>query len=287
MRKADSKLLLIINPNAGNGRVLDAEAEVQEIFNNAGYRVERRYTEGLKHATQLSAEEGANYDLLVCCGGDGTLSEVANGLMAIPQENRPDLGYLPAGTTNDVARSLSISMNIKEAALDIINGKRQPFDIGQFNDRYFVYVASFGAFTATSYSTPQSLKNVLGHLAYILEGIKDLRSIKPYPLSIETDERQLNEEFIFGAVSNSRSIAGLLSLDEELVSFDDGLFEVLLVRPPSDARALMSIINALRTRNYSGPWVSLLQTRSIRFISEEALDWSLDGEHVAGGVKAR
>lgn len=275
------KVLLVINPNAGNGRAGAAEEKIERLFQLHGYQTDVRHTRSPDDARKMAAIHGSSCDLVVCCGGDGTLSEVANGLLDVALRKRPAIGYLPAGTTNDVARSLGISMDIEEATESILRGKRRVLDIGRFNNRYFVYIASFGAFTATSYSTPQSLKKAWGHLAYVLEGIKDLASIKPLPLTVQSAEKQYDEPFIFGAVCNSTSIAGLLTLDSRLVSFNDGLFEVLLIRPPTDARALVSIITALQTQDYDGPWVLLYQTRAVQIVSNEPIDWSLDGEQVA------
>ena len=224
------KLLFIVNPRAGKTKSSAPLFDAVAALSRAGYLVRVFVTEAGGDASRVAADWGPDYDVVVCAGGDGTLNETISGLMTLPQ--RPLLGYLPNGSTNDFAASLHLSSDPRLAALDIAGGSPHPLDIGRHNDRYFAYVASFGAFTRSSYSASQAAKNALGHFAYILEGLSDLDSLRPYRCAIEADGERFEGEFIFGAVCNSTSLGGLVKLDASRVAMDDGAFELLLLRMP-------------------------------------------------------
>ena len=218
---------------------------------------------------------------MACIGGDGTLSEVVSGLMQVP--NPPPLGYIPMGTTNDVASTLGLPKNATDAALRIVTGTPTAFDVGSFGDQsFFTYVAAFGAFTAVSYETPQNEKQALGHLAYVLEAIGRLNSIDHYRAHVEYDGGTVDGDFIFGGVSNSTSVAGMVRLRKDLVSLGDGLFETLLIRCPQQFGDLSRIISGVLNQNYDNENVILVQSKTLRFTFEEPVAWTRDGE--AGGV---
>lgn len=244
------KLLFIVNPRAGKTKsrapLFDAAAE----FSRAGYLVNIFVTEAGGQARDMAARCGGDYDLIVCAGGDGTLNETLSGVMQLPQ--RPPLGYLPCGSTNDFAASLHLPTAMDEAARAAVCGAPYPLDVGRHNDRYFAYVASFGAFTRSSYSATQAAKNALGHFAYILEGLGDLDSLRPYRCAVEADGEHFEGEFIFGAVCNSTSLGGLVKLDPACVRMDDGMFELLLLRMPKSALDLQNLINVM-TRSTTTP----------------------------------
>ncbi|MBE7059358.1 MAG: diacylglycerol kinase family lipid kinase [Ruminococcaceae bacterium] len=280
------KLLLIINPTAGKLTVKNALFDITKIFCDDGYLVTTRLTSMRGEATSFAFEavSSKDYDLIVCCGGDGTLNETIDGVMKAGSDI--PVGYIPAGSTNDFASSLGISTELSEAAEEITACEgAKPLDVGIFNKtRSFTYIASFGAFTATSYSVPQNVKNALGHFAYVLGGIKDVASIRPYHMEISSDEHKLSGDYIFGAVSNSTSIGGLIKLDRDNMSFDDGKFEVLLVKQPENAVHLHKILYGLASADFSDTEVfEFFKTEKIHFSMEEAVDWSLDGEHANGG----
>ena len=216
-------------------------------------------------------------DLVVCCGGDGTFNETAAGIL----ETGVDLpvGYIPAGSTNDFANSLKLPHTILKAAKNIVEGKVHKVDMGTFNGRQFTYVASFGAFTRTSYATPQSVKNVLGHAAYLLGGIQEVARIKPLHLRFElADGKVVEDDFIFGAVSNSTSVAGILTLSDKYVDMADGQLELLLIRPPKDLLELTSCITALQKKHYDHRMITFLSTKGVKITAPEDMDWTLDGE---------
>ena len=210
-------------------------------------------------------------------GGDGTLNETLSGLMQL--EQRPLLGYLPCGSTNDFAASLRLPTATDEAARAAVCGAPYPLDVGRHNDRYFAYVASFGAFTRSSYSATQAAKNALGHFAYILEGLGDLDSLRPYRCAVEADGERFEGEFIFGAVCNSTSLGGLVKLDPACVRMDDGMFELLLLRMPKTALDLQNLINVMTRMQYDYPGVILRHVRHVTVTTDEELPWSLDGEY--------
>ena len=271
------KLLFIVNPRAGKTKsrapLFDAVAQ----FSKAGYLVRVFVTEAGGQARDIAAQWGGEYDEVVCAGGDGTLNETLSGLMEL--EERPVLGYLPCGSTNDFAASLRLRPQLADAAADAVCGKPCPLDVGRHNGRYFAYVASFGAFTRSSYSATQAVKNALGHFAYILEGLGDLDSLRPYRCAVEADGQRYEGEFIFGAVCNSTSLGGLVKLDPARVRMDDGKFELLLLRMPKTALDLQNLITAMTRMQYDYPGVILRHVQRVTVTTEENLPWSLDGEY--------
>ena len=290
------KLLFIVNPRAGRTKSTAPLFDAVARFSQVGYLVRVFVTCTRGDATQAVAECGAEYDLVVCAGGDGTFNETVSGLMAIPAEQRPPVGYLPCGSTNDFASSLHLPSNPSMAAAAVACGRCHPLDVGMLNDRVFTYVASFGAFTRASYSTPQSAKNILGHLAYILEGVHSLDSLRPYHCLISADGESLEGDFIFGAVCNSTSLGGLVKLDPHQVQMDDGSLELILLRMPKNVFELNQLITGLNRMEYSTPGILFRHIRSAQLTTDAQLPWSLDGEYypshasvdircVSGGIR--
>ena len=277
-----SKLLFIINPRAGKGQIKHHLLDVLDIFIKGGYEVQVAVTQKPLDASELAFRYGSEMDLIVCCGGDGTLSETITGLMKL--KNPPRLGYIPAGSTNDFASSLKISDHAKKAAQDVIEGEMYTIDIGSFcEEKYFVYVAAFGAFTEVSYMTPQSTKNLLGHQAYMLEGVKSLKTLKSYSMKVESDDIQLEGEFIFGMITNTLSVGGFKGLVTQDVALNDGEFEVLLICTPKTPLEWSNIVSYMFLKEEQNEYVHKFKTKSLRLISENPVDWVLDGEF--GGSK--
>lgn len=282
----DKKLLFIVNPRAGRSKSRAPLYDAACVYASAGYWISIRNTRRRGDAAALAERYGASVDLVVCHGGDGTLNETVNGLMRIPEELRPPVSYLPGGSTNDFAASLNISADNAVAAQSAMRMLPRQLDVGRFNERCFVYVASFGAFTRTSYSVPQDVKNVFGHFAYILEGVRDLDSLRPYRMKLTADGEVFDGEYLFGAVSNSTSIAGMMKLLPEDVSFDDGRFELLLVPVPKTAAQLQSLTRGLLYQEYEGAEGLIFRhVRHVTAESEENTPWTLDGEFVPGAPR--
>ena len=274
-------LLLIMNPTAGQRRAARFLAEIVALFSSYGYENIVYMTASRGDGTRIAAENAHRADLVVCVGGDGTLNEVIAGIRKSGAD--VPIGYIPAGSTNDFAASLSLSTNVIQAARDIMEGAPQPLDIGSFNGRLFSYVASFGAFTEASYSTPQSVKNALGHLAYVLEGMKELANLHPVHLRVESDRRVYEGNYLYGAVSNATSIGGILTMDPTQVDMNDGLFEVTLIHNPQDLFDLSEIVHALATRQYGETrLIEFFTGSSMRITTEEEVPWTLDGEYDQG-----
>ncbi len=274
-------LLLIVNPKAGKRRSRSYFFDVISVFSEAGYLVSLRQTRGPGDAQRIAREEGGSYDLVVCCGGDGTLNQTVNGLLEL--ETPPAVGYIAGGSTNDFAASLRLPADPVATAEQIVKSGGRQLDVGLFNDRHFMYVASFGAFTKASYSAPQSTKNELGHLAYIIEGMKDLSNLRLYPARIEADGEVFEGRFLFGAMANSTSLGGVLKIRQDVVVMDDGLFELMLVPEPKSPAVLSDMLRALLLQDYSGSQgVILRHVSRVVVESPEALDWSLDGEGATG-----
>lgn len=272
------KLLFIFNPHAGKGAIRGHLPGVLDTFTKAGYLVTAYPTQSKADATRAAAELGGRFDRVVCCGGDGTLSETIAGLLTL--DPRPVLGYLPAGTTNDFSRNLNLPKTLKEAAHTAVTGPVRKCDVGAFNGKTFIYVAAFGAFTDVSYDTPQEFKNAFGHLAYVLEGVTRLGSIQSYQLEITHDQGTLEGEFIYGMVSNTVSVGGFKGLPANEVKLDDGLFEVVLVKRPKALQELQSIIKVLlQQKAVDGGAVVTFHTARLRVACQEALPWTLDGEY--------
>ncbi|WP_295748633.1 diacylglycerol kinase family protein [uncultured Oscillibacter sp.] len=271
------KLLMIVNPRAGKSKSRGPLFDAAAVLSQAGYLLSVHMTAAPGDAAETARREGGRYDLVVAVGGDGTLNEVASGLVRLRRP--PLLGYLPQGSTNDFAASLRVSGDPAEAAAAIARNVPRQLDVGFWNGRSFLYVASFGAFTRSSYAAPQAAKNALGHFAYILEGMKDLNTLRPYQLRVTAGEERLDGEYLFGAVCNSTSIGGLMKLDPERVVLDDGLFEMLLVPSPKTAADLQSLVHALLNQEYDSQGLIFRHVSSIRLETEEDLPWSLDGEY--------
>lgn len=271
------KLLMIINPKAGRAKSREPLFDACAAFSQAGYLLSVRTTHSPEDAVRIAAEEGAEFDVVVAVGGDGTLNQVVSGLDHL--EHPPLLGYIAQGSTNDFASTLNISKDPVVAAESIIHGEPRNLDVGFWNGRCFVYVASFGAFTRSSYAAPQAAKNALGHFAYILEGMMDLSTLRPYKVRITADGEVLDGEYLFGAVCNSISIGGLMKLSPERVVLDDGKFELLLIPNPKSAADLQNLVKALLNRQYDSEGLVFRHVSSIHLETEDELPWSLDGEY--------
>lgn len=275
------RILLIMNPCSGKKKGSRNLAAIVGIFNGAGYEVTVHMTAAQGDGTLVAERRAKDFDMVVCAGGDGTFNEVVSGV--IRSEADCPIGYIPCGSTNDFANSLGLSKNILQAAVDIVAGQPATYDVGQFGMRHFSYVASFGAFTRTSYATSQNVKNMLGHLAYILGGIKEIRSLRGHQVKLETDDGKVFEDnYLFGAISNSTSVGGILTLDPSLVDMNDGLFELLLVKCPANILDLNECILALTKQNYDSRMLTFCPARQVKITASADMDWTLDGEHESG-----
>ena len=273
------KLLFIVNPKAGQKKREDILVDVINIFNDYGYEVLIKFTRREKHATEIVKALGSQVDMIACMGGDGTLNEVMAGMRSA--RLKKPLGYIPAGSTNDFANSLNLPSDPVEAAKHMVTHKAKYIDIGKFNDRYFVYTASAGIFKKSSYLAQQNIKNLLGHFAYVLEGVKDLTQVKRMKLKIENEDEVIEGEYIFVAICNATSIGGVMTIDEGKVDFADGLFELLLIKYPKDLIELGIIINELTNQIYD-KHIRLLKVSKLKISDSSDIDWSLDGEKEDG-----
>lgn len=284
----EQRVLLMVNPMAGRQKIRNELIYVVDTLTKAGYETIIYTTQGKDATRDLLAEKDSQFDRVICCGGDGTFNEILSATMH--WNKRPILGYIPAGTTNDFAAGLKLPSDIREAAMNIVRGTPHTVDAGLFNTSYFSYVASFGAFTETSYSTPQNFKNALGHLAYILEGIKEIPAFTSYTVCVEADGQIYKDSYIFGAVSNARSVGGILKISDSLVDLNDGVFEVMMIKMPKTLMDLSAIVTSLTSLNplkYDPSMFLFLQTNELKITFEQEMVWSLDGERVSGGKEAR
>lgn len=281
------KLLFIYNAKSGKAQIRKYLADIIDIFIKAGYRVEVYQTQSREDAMEQVEKRGKSFDLIVCSGGDGTLNEVITGLMRSEWygEKRVPIGYIPSGSTNDFANSIILPKNMVSAANVAVNGKRRCVDIGSFNEKNFVYVAAFGAFTEVSYNTSQDLKNILGHQAYIVEGLKQFipTITNTYHIKLLANGKKLEGNFIYGMVSNSNSVGGFKGISGKDVGLDDGLFEVTLVKQPTSPFEFQEILSALLLGKRSR-LVCQFKTSLLKVYSEDKIDWVVDGEF-GGSVK--
>lgn len=270
------KLLFVFNPYSGKAQIKNHLLDIVDTMVKADYEVTIYPTQKAGDAKEKVEVEAGDYDLIVCSGGDGTLDETVTGMMN--REQKIPLGYIPAGSTNDFATSLGIPKDMVKAANVAVNGKAFPCDIGSFNGDFFVYVAAFGLFTEVSYKTSQDLKNVLGHAAYLLEGAKCLHDIPAYRMQVEYDGNVIQDEFIYGMISNSTSVGGFKGMTGKDVLLDDGVFEVTLIKKPRNPIELNEIIASLINLVDDTNMVYSFKTQSVKFTAKQAIPWTLDGE---------
>lgn len=272
------KMLFVYNPNAGKGLLKLQLSDVLDIFVKAGYELTVYPTQSYRDAYRKIVHMEDGYDMVVCSGGDGTLDEVVTGMMKRTKTRRVPIGYIPTGTTNDFASSLHISRDILEAADTTVHGRAFACDVGTFNHDVFVYVAAFGLFTDVSYQTDQKLKNALGHAAYVLEGVKRLSNIPSYHIKVTNKDQVIEDEFMIGMISNSKSVAGFRSITGKDVKFDDGEFEVTLIKKPKNLVELNEIITALLIESFDTKYMYTFKTSELILESKEEIPWTLDGE---------
>lgn len=273
-------MVFIINPFSGKMKLKNAIMDILHMFNEADYNVNVKTTLYRGHAAEIAEKCPDNTDVVVVSGGDGTLNEVITGLLK--SGKKLPVGYIPTGSTNDFAATVGLPSDPRTAAKTIIDGSEHPVDVGLFNDeKYFSYIASFGIFTAASYKTPQNIKNAFGHLAYVMEGVKDITKITSYQVKLKADDMVAEGEYIFGSVTNTTSVGGIVKFNADMVKMNDGLFEIVLVKKPKNINELSQIITGVSTSNFSGPVFEFIKGKNVVLTFENGMDWSIDGEHAA------
>ena len=275
------KMLFVMNPYSGMRRAVRYLTDIISMFNRDGYEVITHMTAGQGDAVEVVRNTAPRVDLVVCCGGDGTFNEAVAGMLEAGLQL--PIGYIPAGSTNDFAASLGLSSDPVEAARQIVEGVPVVYDAGRFGDRYFSYVASFGAFTKASYSTPQSAKNLLGHAAYILEGMQELSQIRKHHVKLTLDDGEvLEDDYVFGAICNSTSVGGIMTLDPSQVDLQDGKFEVLLIRASKNLQEISECLLSLQKQQYNNAVMTFRSASRITVEAEPDMPWTLDGEKEEG-----
>lgn len=276
MEKQFKKALFIVNPHAGKGLIKNHMLSVIDMLTKVGYLVTTYTTQSQGDAVQVMRERDRDYELVVCSGGDGTLDEIVTGMMQSGFKTK--IGYIPAGSTNDFANSLKLPSSMKKAAEIVAADNTFACDVGIFNQDIFVYVAAFGIFTEVSYETPQEMKNMLGHTAYLLEGMKQIQNIKSYHMKVISNDFVIEGDFIYGMITNSYSIGGIKNITGKNVALNDGLFEVTLIKRPNNLIELNQVLAALVSNRVDADCMYSFKTSSIVFESAEEVAWTLDGE---------
>lgn len=276
------KLLLIVNPKAGKRMAQGSLCDIVDLLTRNGYQVTVHVTQSRGDAERQARMAERQFDRVVCCGGDGTLNEMISGV--VQWNTTPECGYIPSGTTNDFASTLGFPKNPKEAAVAAAKGMPFHCDIGQFDERYFVYIAAFGAFTNVAYTTDQQAKNIFGRLAYLFQGAKELSTLQQgHHMRVITDQEIIEDDFIFGGVSNSLSIGGLKNLPMDEIFLDDGWMELLLIRQPKNAAELSELATKLLSQQFDQEMIRFVKVKSVTFSCDHPVAWTLDGED--GGVR--
>ncbi|MDO5540317.1 MAG: YegS/Rv2252/BmrU family lipid kinase [Eubacteriales bacterium] len=270
-------VMYIVNPKSGKGSIRGKLLDIIDIFVKADYNLTIYISQHAGDARAKAGKEAGNVDVIICSGGDGTMDEVISGVM--DSEKKCAVGYIPSGSTNDFANSLKLPKNVITAAQRIVEHNEFLCDIGEFNDDFFVYIAAFGLFTDVSYETPQDMKNVLGHLAYILEGMKKLAAIKTYHLNARIDGEEISGDFLYGMITNSTSVGGFKNITGKHVKLDDGVFEVTLIRAPQNIVELNTIIGALLTQTPDETYMYQVRAKNIEIDFDSEVSWTLDGEY--------
>ncbi len=277
-RETRRRALLIVNAKAGNTRGESMIGPAVTALSEGGWETTAFTTTCRGDATRIAADYGADCDLLVCSGGDGTMNEVIRGLMLLEKEQRPAIGYIPLGSTNDFAAALRLPKT-REQMIDVaINGVEREVDVGCFNGRHYAYLASFGAFTDMSYSTPQEAKNTFGFLAYLGSGMTSLANIRPIPMTVLVDGKLIHEEFAFGAVSNTACVAGVINYRNAAIDLNDGLFEVILIKYPNNPIEIGRIAHSITAGDFDCDLVTHFRCSEIGFSFDDPIPWMLDGE---------
>jgi len=272
------KMLFVINPNSGKAQIKNVLLSILQTFSNAGFEVTVYPTKSSLDAFDYVKDAEGIYDVIVCSGGDGTFNETVAAVMGFSSE-KPPIGYIPSGTTNDFAVSLSIPKDMKKAAEHIVNGAPRKCDIGIFNGRSFNYIAAFGAFTDVAYQTPQNMKNMLGHQAYIIEAVKRLAFLKSYKMKVTYEDGIITDEFMYGMISNTKSVGGMKGLVGKSVKLNDGLFEVTLIKQPKNALDFQQLLSGFLTQSIiDKDMVYSFKTSKLLIESESNIFWTLDGE---------
>ena len=270
-------LLFIYNPHSGKAQIRSNLLDIIDIFVKAGYEVCAYPTQSPGDAVTAVTTRRPGYDLIVCSGGDGTLNEVVCGMMQSTEKT--PIGYIPAGSTNDFARSLKIPSYMIKAAKNIMDGSIFKCDVGELNGENYVYVAAFGIFTDVTYATPQDVKNALGHSAYVLEAIKSLPQVRPCHMKVTWEDGELEDDFIYGMITNSISVGGFEGITGHNVMLDDGYHEVTLIKNPVNPVELSDILMAMAYRRMDSEYIYTFKSRHIRFESDTPVTWTRDGEY--------
>ena len=273
-------LLLIINPRSGINKINDDLMDATAVFGAHGYNMTVMHTTKTGDATDYALAHGSEYDVVVCRGGDGTFCEMMNGIMQL--DKKPDIGYMPAGTTNEIANNLGLPVRSSaKAAQLIVKEQALPFDLATFNGRYFTYVASFGALTECSYATPQNLKNKIGRFAYFYEAAKEIKDIHNIPIRCVVDGVEVEGDYIFGAISNSYTVGKVIQLNRTEICLNDGLYEVLLAKNPGTIKGWAELAKSVLNKKLDNPNITFLKGKHIEIetLDGSPLPWTLDGEY--------
>ncbi len=274
----ENSLLLVYNPVSGKGNIKTFLADIISIYTDGGYCVTVHPTACPLDGYSYIERHGKDYDVVSVCGGDGMLNEAVSAFMSIDEKHRPTLAYLPSGSTNDFAGTVGLPLDLRRAARQVVDGAPFYCDAGMFNNRYFAYVAAFGAFTSVAYDTAQEFKNVFGHLAYVMEGIRRLPTIKPYHIKVSFNDTVIEDDFLFGMVTNSLQVGGIKRVSGTAISLNDGLFEVLLVKKPQNPIEFQNMITAFLMQTFDAKGLISFKTSYVKFECSENLSWTLDGE---------
>lgn len=272
--------LFLFNPHAGKGSIKSGLAKITDILTRAGFLVTVYPTQARNDAYEKIIQMGSSFDRIVVAGGDGMFHEALNAVMKLPR--KVDLGFIPSGTANDFAISNKIPKVVDKAAELAAGENERKIDIGTFNGEYFSYVAAFGAVTDVPYTTDQNAKNAFGFLAYLANAAKymNLQTLfnSAREMEIRTDDKILSGEFLVGCISNSKTIGSLKQFLPNDVALNDGLFEGLFIKKPTNLTEFSNALNVLLVGNLDAQGIITLKSSRFEIEMDKAANWTLDGE---------
>lgn len=273
--------MIIYNPAAGQNKFHKIMPEVERLLVQAGYEVTLvSSTEEPGSITKIAfqaASEG--WQAIIAAGGDGTVNEVVNGIMR--SNNRPVLGILPIGTTNDYARALGFQKDPILAAKQIAKRNIVKVDIGKCNqDEYFINNAAIGKITEITYAVSEQKKKRFGRLAYLFDGLKMLPQLKSVDVQMDFDGETFEGPILLSFINNSHTVGGLESLVKK-AKINDGYFDLLILKKVSPARLFSLFLLLKRGTHLESDDVIYRRVKNVEITGRTPLNFSYDG--VYGG----
>lgn len=274
------KVKVIYNPSSGTHTIQRRLDLICKILLNNGY-ILGKYATKKKHdaMNETIKTTKEDWDIIVACGGDGTINEIATGI--VKGERKIPVAILAAGTVNDFANSLNLPKDAKEFCNMVMNEKTIDVDLGRMNEKYFVNVAAGGLLTNVAHKVPAEAKTVLGRLAYYIEGLKEIpkQMFTTFKVDIESEEYSFkNDEIFLFLISNSSYIGGFKKLAPN-AEVMDGLLDTLVIKKSEIQDIITILLNFIKGEHINHPKVRYFKTKKITINGDLNIDLDIDGEY--------